>query len=125
MFKKLFFTLLAALLVAGPAAALEYTSQDIVTLRASAAHTTTTTVQFVNNGNHCGAYIYVDVTAEVDTATLTVTMDIVEASGGATVQIDGFTAITATGEYVWIIHPVLDATLITDLIIFILPRYPY
>ena len=113
-----------ALLVAGSAAAIEYTSQDIVTLRASAAHTTDLRVRFVNDGNHCGAYIYMDWTVEADTATITVTFEIVEPIGGLSEAMDSMTAVTAIGEYIWVIHPVMDATLagVDDNIVFVLPQ---
>ncbi len=92
-----------------PAVALEYTSSGAVTLRTSAAHTTDARIEFVNDGGYCGAYIYIDTTAEVATAIITVTLEIVDTAGTKTEPFL-MTAISTVTETIQVIHPVMDST---------------
>lgn len=82
-----------ALLVAWPAAAIEYTSQGAVTLRESGAHTTDKTIQFVNDAGYCGAFIMFDVTDDPASAIVTIVIQIVETASN---QADTYESITET-----------------------------
>ena len=94
-------TILAGLLLAGPVLALENTSKRGHVLRSSDAHTADLRTQFVNNGDACGAYIYWDATVDGASAAVTVTIEIVELGGGATVAMNSFTeTINAVEEKV-------------------------
>ncbi len=65
-----------------------------------------------------------DWTVEDATATITVTLEIVESVGTLSDAMDSLTAVTAIGEYIWVIHPIMDATLgsIDDNIVAVLPQ---
>ncbi len=119
MFKYLV-SILAALLLAGTAQAVLYTSQGSIVLRASGAgggdttggYIADATFEFVNDGRYCGYYLYIDVTDEEATASLSISTQIVdlEGNGAATVLGAAFTAIEAVGEFIYLSHPVESTT---------------
>ena len=89
---------LAFLLMAAPASAVEYTSQGGVVLRASGDHSTSKTIQFVNDGGYCGAYLYWECTTDDNSAIVTVLVEIVELAGGAVVTMKSFADTIAETE---------------------------
>ena len=91
---KYLLSILAALLVAGPALAVEYTSQGVVVLRTSAVHTTDLTVEFVNDGGYCGAFIYEDATVDDASAIVSTILQIVEIDSGKALLLSQFGSVT-------------------------------
>ena len=67
-------------------------------LRAAASHTTDLTVEFVNDGGYCGAFIYWDATVDAAPAAVTVILQMVEMGGGATENLNSFSDTIASVE---------------------------
>ncbi len=118
-FKCFALSLLAVLLVASTAMAIEYTSQGSVTLRSDAEYTTDTTIAFVNDGGYCGALIYFDATVETSTALITITLEYVDSAGTKTeaMAFGGVCAVATVAEHLCLIHPTQTAAAPIDVVI--------
>jgi hypothetical protein len=86
--------------------ALKVLGNVVGTLLASAARTTSVLGMLLGNPSGKGIYIFVNVTAASGTTpTLAIRLNGVDPVTGATYIIQTFTAITAAGEYVYLVYP--------------------
>ena len=77
--------LLCLLACTGTAATRPYLTSGApaIALRPLGIHTTSLTVEFVNDAGYCGAYILFNATVDGASAIVTVSLDLVDVAGGA------------------------------------------
>ena len=81
-----------------------------IVMLASAARTTATTSELITNSDYRGCHIIIDVTVEVDTATITPTIQGYDSVSGKYYTLLVGSAITAVGTTVLRIYPGLTAS---------------